>query len=109
MGRAHLGEFEQVLLYSLVRLGDDTSGVAIAGLIEERTGRVISPGAIYTGLMRLERRRFVRSQLGEPTPQRGGKRRRLYRATPLGLRVLADMHTALSEMARGLKPKLHSS
>jgi DNA-binding PadR family transcriptional regulator len=109
MGRTHLGEFEQVLLYALARLGDDAPGLEVARLIEARTGRVISPGAIYTGLDRLERRRLVVSRLGDPTPQRGGKRKRLYRATAHGLKLLRDSHAALGEMARGLKPKLQQS
>jgi DNA-binding PadR family transcriptional regulator len=109
MGRHHLGAFEQTLLYALVRLGPDTSGLDIARLIESRTGRLISPGAIYAGLDRLTARQLVTSKLGEPTPQRGGKRRRLYRATPAGVARLRDTHQALGEMARGLQPKLHSS
>jgi DNA-binding PadR family transcriptional regulator len=109
MGRIHLGEFEQVLLYALARLGGDAPGLEVARLIEERTGRVISPGAIYTGLDRLERRRLVLSRLGDPTPQRGGKRKRLYRASAQGLKVLRESHAALGEMSRGLKPKLQSS
>lgn len=109
MGRTHLGEFEQILLYALARIApapDGAAGLEIARLIEDRTGRVISPGAIYTGLSRLEARRLVVSSLGDPTPQRGGKRKRLYRATPNGLKMLAASHAALGEMARGLTPKL---
>lgn len=112
MGRTHLGEFEQVLLYALARMSgepDGAAGLDVARLIEGRTGRVISPGAIYTGLNRLEARRLVVSELGDPTSQRGGKRKRLYRATPLGLKMLASSHAALGEMARGLKPKLQQS
>jgi len=109
MGRHHLGAFEQMLLYALVRLGPDASGLEIARLIEERTGRVISPGAIYAGLDRLAGRKLVTSRLGEPTPQRGGKRRRLYRATAAGVARLRTAHQALGDMARGLQPKLHSS
>src|SRR6185295_8818648 len=109
MGRHHLGGFEQTLLYALVRLGPDASGLDIARLVEERTGRVISPGAIYTGLERLELRHFVTSKLGEPTAQRGGKRRRLYRATAAGIERLRETHDALGELSRGLRPKLQSS
>jgi PadR family transcriptional regulator len=104
-----LGSFEQLLLLALLRLGDDTYGVPILEEIEERTGRVISPGAIYTALDRLERRGLVRSRLGDPTPERGGKRKRHYRLTARGARALADAHTSLSRMARGLEPKLGSS
>lgn len=105
----HLGTFDQLLLYALVRLGAEAPGLEIARLIEARTGRAISPGAIYTGLGRLEVRGLVRSRLGDPLPQRGGKRRRLYTATRAGLARLNDTSTSLGEMARGLRPKLHSS
>src|ERR1044071_3738370 len=64
-----LGSLEQLLLLALLRLGDDAYGVPIRDEIEERTGRVISPGAIYTALDRLETRGLVRSRLGEPTPE----------------------------------------
>ena len=111
MGRSHLGEFEQLLLYALLRVGssDFAPGLEIARTIEARTGRAISPGAIYTGLNRLESRGLVASRLGEPSPARGGKRRRLYRITAHGARLLASSHAALGEMARGLAPKLRSS
>jgi len=111
MGRSHLREFEQLLLYALLRVGsnDDAAGLDVARTIEARTGRVISPAAIYTGLQRLESRGFVTSRLGEPSPERGGKRRRLYRITTEGARMLAASHAALGDMARGLAPKLRSS
>ena len=72
-----IGDFEQLILLALVRLGSDAYGVTIRREIEERTGRVISPGALYTALDRLEKRGFVSSRLGDPTPERGGKRKRL--------------------------------
>ena len=111
MGRSHLGEFEQLLLYALLRIGSSefASGLDVGRTIEARTGRAMSPGAVYTGLSRLESRRLVASRLGEPSPARGGKRRRLYRITASGARMLATSHTALAEMARGLAPKLRSS
>jgi DNA-binding PadR family transcriptional regulator len=69
----------------------------------------VSPGAVYTALDRLEQRGLVRSRLGEPTPQRGGKRKRCYRLTPRGLEALGAAHAAVTEMARGVKPKLETS
>jgi PadR family transcriptional regulator len=104
-----LGSLEQLLLLALLRLGDDAYGVPIRDEIEERTGRVISPGAIYTALDRLETRGLVRSRLGDPTPERGGKRKRHYRLTAKGSTALADAHSGLAEMTRGLEPKLGSS
>jgi DNA-binding PadR family transcriptional regulator len=105
MARLHLGEFEQLLLMALGHLGADASGVDIRELIEARTGRAISPGAIYTALQRLERRGFVTTSFGDPTPQRGGKRKKLYRLRPAGARSLAAMQSALAQMARGLRTK----
>jgi DNA-binding PadR family transcriptional regulator len=105
MTRIHLGEFEHLLLLALSQLGADASGVDVRELIERRTGRTISPGAIYTAMQRLERRGFVGAVLGDPTPQRGGKRRRLYRLRAAGTRALMQAQNALAEMGRGLKPR----
>ena len=103
-----LGAFEHLLLLALVRLGDDTYGVPIRDELEARTGRVVSPGAIYTALDRLEQRGLVRSQLGEPTPARGGKRKRCYRLTARGSAALRDAHGAIAQMTQGIKPKLQT-
>ncbi len=108
MTRRHFGEFEQVLLYAVLHLqGEETgaSGPAIRRLIEARTGRVVSPGAIYTALDRLEQRGFVRSELGEPTPERGGKRKRMYRMRPAGAAALRASETALAKMARLIRAR----
>lgn len=101
-----LGEFEQLLLFALLRLNDDAHGVALRREIEQRTGREVSAGAVYTALERLEARGLVRSAWGQPTAERGGKRKKLYRIEPLGVRVLGRSYTALQQMARGLAPKL---
>ena len=68
MTRVHLGEFEQILLLALARLDEDASSLDVRGCIEARTGRAVSPGAIYTAFQRLERRGFVATSFGEPTP-----------------------------------------
>jgi PadR family transcriptional regulator PadR len=107
--RTYLGEFEQLLLFALLQLDDDAYGARIREYIEARTGRTVSPGAVYTALDRLETRGLVSSALGEPTPQRGGKRKRYYRIEPDGAELLRRSHEALARMARGLKPKLLGS
>jgi PadR family transcriptional regulator PadR len=107
--RTHLGEFEQVLLYALAQLDGDAYGGRIRELIEARTGRSVSPGAIYTALDRMEQRGLVSSSLGEATAQRGGKRKRYYRIEPAGAELLRQSHEALTKMARGLAPKLRTS
>jgi DNA-binding PadR family transcriptional regulator len=103
-----LGDFEQMLLMAMAQLGPEASGVDIRELIEARTGRRVSPGAIYTASQRLERRGFVASSFGDPTPQRGGKRRKLYRLRPAGVRALAAVQAVRAGLARGLRAKLSS-
>lgn len=90
----------------LLRLGDETHGVALRREIEARTSRVVSAGAVYTAMERLEARGYVSSSIGEPTPQRGGKRKKQYRLEKAGARALTRSYGALSEMARGVAPKL---
>jgi PadR family transcriptional regulator PadR len=106
---ARLGDFEQLILLALVRLGDDAYGVTVRGEIEQRTGRAVSPGALYTALDRMEARGFVSSRLGEPTPQRGGKRKRLYTLQPAGERALARIYDSLRLMASGMSAKLRAA
>ena len=107
--RSYLGEFEQLLMLALLQLEDDAYGSRIRESIEQRTGRTVSPGAVYTALDRLESRGLVSSVLGEPTPQRGGKRKRYYRLEPQGTELLRRSQDALARMARGLTPKLRTS
>ena len=101
-----IGDFEQRILFALLRLGSDAYGVTIRGDIEARTGRSVSAGALYTALDRLETRGLVSSRLGEPTPERGGKRKRLYTVQPAGERALADVYESLRQMASGLTTRL---
>jgi DNA-binding PadR family transcriptional regulator len=101
-----LGELEQTLLFALVHLGSGVSGVDIRDLVLDRTGRAPAPGAIYTAFDRLERRGLVLSAMGEPTPQRGGKRRRLYTVTAAGVEALRRSRSAHAAMASGLDPTL---
>lgn len=98
-----------MLLYALVQLDENAYGGRIRELIEDRTGRTVSPGAIYTALDRLETRGLVSSTLGEVTPQRGGKRKRYYRLEPAGAELLRQSHDALTRMAHGIAPKLSAS
>jgi DNA-binding PadR family transcriptional regulator len=106
-GRA-LGEFEQLILFALLRLGDEAYGAAIRQEILARAGRDVSPGAVFTGLERLEARGYVSSWFGEATAARGGKRKRHYRIEAPGVRALARTHDALQRMSRGLAPKLRT-
>lgn len=104
-----LGDFEQLILFALIRLGADAYGVTIRNQIEARTGRAVSPGALYTALDRLEKRGLVDSRLGDPTPQRGGKRKRLYTLQPAGERALARVYESMRLMASGVASRLRTS
>jgi DNA-binding PadR family transcriptional regulator len=98
-----LGEFEQLVLLAVVRLDDNAYGATIRGELLERAGRDVSPGAIFTTLERLEARGLVTSRYGEPTPERGGRRKRYYSLRPEGRRALADSLDTIRRMARGLR------
>lgn len=102
----HLGELEQLLLFAVLRLGQDAYGNAIRREIETRTGRVVSPGAVYTVLERLEAKGLVTSEVTQATPARGGRRMRRYRVEPAGARALQEAYSGLRRMAHGVGPKL---
>jgi len=105
MGRA-LGEFEQLVLFALVELGEEGYGASIGREIERRTGRQVSAGAVYTALDRLAKRGLVSSRMGEPTPERGGRRRRYYRLEAEGAAELERAVSVIRAMSEGLMPKL---
>ena len=102
----YLGEFEQLILFSVLQLGEGAFGVSIREEIEERTGREVSSGAIYTTLGRLEDRRLVTSRVGEPTPGRAGRPRKYYTLEPAGAKALLDSYAAIQAMAGDLVPVL---
>lgn len=100
-----LGEFEHLVLLAIVHLhGGETYGVPIVEEIERRTGRAVSRAAVYVALRRLEQKGFIRSWMGDPVPERGGKSRRLVRIEPAGLRSLRDSKRVLDRMWKGLGP-----
>ena len=104
---AYLGGFEQLILFSVLRLGDDAYGVAIREDIEERAGRVVSSGSIYTALGRMEAKGLVKSRIGLPTRGKAGRPRKLYVLEPSGARALRDTYSTIQAIAGGLIPKLH--
>ena len=93
-----LGEFEIVVLAALTHLGDDAYGIAILKHIEERTDRVVTVGALYATLARLEKKNYVSSMVGEATPQRGGRAKRYYHLTTTGQTQLERSASMLSTM-----------
>ena len=108
MPTAYLGEFEQQLLLVILRLGAGAYGVEIARELEQQTGRRVSRGALYATLDRLERKGLVRSWVGEPTAQRGGRRRKYYALRPAGAAALRQAYHAFTAMASGLEKRLEA-
>jgi DNA-binding PadR family transcriptional regulator len=98
----HLGEFEQIVLLAIARLGDDGYGTTIRREIERRVGRAVSVGALYATLERLETKGYVRTRAGEPTARRGGRAKRHYGLTGTGVGALRDARTVLDRMWEGL-------
>jgi len=101
-----LGEFEQLVLMAVVRLEADAYGATIRRDIEARTGRRLSISAVYTTLERLEQKGCVRSRIGEPTAERGGRRRKHFALRPSGARALRNAYAAYTDMAAGLERRL---
>src|SRR5689334_18372806 len=84
-----VGEFEQIVLLAILRLGDNAYGVPIREEIMACTDRDPSPGALYITLDRLEDKGLVRSRFGDPTPQRGGRSKRFFVVSAKGVESLA--------------------
>jgi len=101
----YLGTFEQLILFSVLQLEGGAYGVSIRENIEERTGRTVSIGAIYTTLGRLEERGLVRSRTEEPQG-RTGRPRKYYRLSREGARDLRESYATIQSMAGGLISEL---
>lgn len=101
-----LGEFEQMVMLALLRLGPDAYGAAVCGEIEKQGARSVSVSAVHTTLERLEHKGLVKSRVGDPTPQRGGKRKRHYEVAALGMKSLQASYRSFRRMADGLEDLL---
>ena len=97
-----LGEFEQVVLLAILRLGDQAYGVTIRREIAECTEREPAPGALYTTLDRLEEKGLVASKYGDPTPERGGRAKRYFTVTTRGVHAVARAQRAYQRLLKGL-------
>lgn len=105
--RGYLGEFEQLVLLAVMRLGPESYGVTIRQEIEARTGRDVSLGAIYPTLDRLEAKGYVRSHTGEPTSARGGRSKRHFVLLPEGEKALRTSWEILSALWEGYGSEPH--
>ena len=101
-----LGEFEQLVLLALLRLGNGAYGASIRREIRDRTKRDVPIGSVYVTLARLERKEMVVSYVGLPSKERGGRRRKHYLMNEPGQRALGRACRALKAMALGIEGEL---
>ncbi len=97
-----LGEFEYFLLTAAARLGEGAYGAAIRQEIEDSTKRRCSIGALYTTLDRLEAKGLVKTWMGDPTPERGGRAKRMVRVTAKGIHEATAFYDAVTRVSRGV-------
>ncbi len=97
-----LGDFELLVVLSMIQVGDSAYGAVLAREIENRTQRDVSLGAIYKTLERLEAKSYLTSRVGEPRAERGGRRRKHYQLTSSGHRTLVRTLADLDSMRQGL-------
>jgi PadR family transcriptional regulator PadR len=97
-----IGEFEYILITAAARLGNEAYGAAIREEIETATRRRCSIGALYTTLDRLEAKGLLKTWMGEATPQRGGRAKRMVSLTPNGVKAAKDFYDAIARVSQGV-------
>jgi PadR family transcriptional regulator, regulatory protein PadR len=102
MSRESLGHFELLVMLALLRQGEEAYGVPIADAIAESTGKQVILASVYNTLERLEQKGLVKSTLGQPTPERGGRAKRYFSITTAGLREVRAAKKALTVLWRGI-------
>jgi len=103
--KGFIGEFEELVMLTIASLDDDAYGVSIKQEIEKRADRSISIGALHSTLTRLEEKRYIDSKLGEPTQERGGRRKRYFELTQkgkAGLRQIKELRDSLWKDSRSI-------
>ena len=105
MRRSDLGEFEEVVLLAVAVLAPKAYSVVIAEELEREMARTVSTGAVHAALQRLETKGYLSSELGEATPERGGRRKRLFTVTALGGRVLSEVHSVRNRLWERIVPQ----
>ena len=98
----YLGEFELMLLLTILRVGDEAYGVPLARELAIMRGSNVSVGSVYATLDRLEIKGLIVSSLGESTPERGGRAKRYFRVTEQGLHAVHATRKILSKLWKSL-------
>jgi PadR family transcriptional regulator PadR len=104
----YLGEFEELILLAILRLGDDAYGMRIRHEIQA-AGRSASLGAVYTTLDRLEEKRYVSSWVGDSSPERGGRAKKHFKVDGAGLNALRQAVETTTHLSQGLEQILGSA
>ena len=105
MRRSDLGEFEEVVLLTVAVLTPQAYSVVIAEALEAETKRTVTTGAVHAALQRLEKKGFVNSQMGEATPERGGRRKRLFTVTVAGSRMIHEVRAVRNRLWDRIGPQ----
>jgi PadR family transcriptional regulator len=95
-------DFEQQILLAVWRQGNEAYGASVRDELESRTGRQVTQGAVYVTLMRLEKKGLLRSRMSDPTPIRGGKAKRCFEITPVGIAGVRTARKAMDALWDGL-------
>lgn len=101
--REYLGQFEEIVLLAVLRLGSEAYGAKIRQATEKALEKSVAIGALYTTLDRLERKGYVKSWQGEATPERGGRAKRYFKVEGAGVQALNDTSTARTRLSEGLE------
>ena len=104
--KGYLGEFEELVLLTIANLGTEAYGTAVLNDITQRANRKLSIGALHSTLTRLEEKEYITSFLGEPTKERGGRRKRYFELTDSAKSELANMKALRDQLWAGSKIKL---
>ncbi|HEY4656620.1 MAG TPA: PadR family transcriptional regulator [Cyclobacteriaceae bacterium] len=105
MRRSDLGEFEEVVLLAVAVLTPQAYSVVIADELEQQTRKTITTGAVHAALQRLENKGLVSSQMGEATPERGGRRKRIFTVTVAGSRMLYEVREVRNSLWDRIAPQ----
>ncbi len=108
MKGSNLGEFQEIVMLSIMILDENAYGVSIQEDVSNRTGRQVSRGALHTALTRLEEKGLIKSMYGEPTAERGGRRKRYYQVSNKGRANLQEIKQLRQSMWQ-LIPDLSNS
>jgi DNA-binding PadR family transcriptional regulator len=102
MSREAVGHFELLVLLAVIGQRDEAYGVPIAHALEDATGRAVSLASVYNALERLEEKGLLRSMLGVPTAERGGRAKRYFSVTPQGMGAIREAKRTLTSLWRGI-------